>query len=117
MPNASNRKELTHDRILGVASRALRRSGYGGAGLATIMKEAGLTLGGFYAHFRSRDALLAEATQRAGRDTAAVLAERLRHAQAPGSEPVCRAGSDMEVPPRTEAASLVWPPLQSCEGT
>lgn len=87
MSNAASRKELTHDRILDVASRAIRRAGYDGVGLATIMKEAGLTHGGFYAHFASRDALLAEATQRAGRDTGAVLAERLRQAQAKGSSP------------------------------
>jgi AcrR family transcriptional regulator len=81
---STSRKELSHDRILDVAARAIRRAGYGGVGLATIMKEAGLTHGGFYAHFASRDALLAEATQRAGRDTAAVLVERLRQAQADG---------------------------------
>ncbi|MBQ0957803.1 TetR/AcrR family transcriptional regulator [Ideonella sp. 4Y11] len=84
MSMSASRKELTHDRILDVASRAIRRAGYDGVGLATIMKEAGLTHGGFYAHFASRDALLAEATQRAGRDTGAVLAERLRQAQAAG---------------------------------
>lgn len=87
VPKAASRKELTHDRILDVASRAIRRAGYDGVGLATIMKEAGLTHGGFYAHFASRDALLAEATQRAGRDTGAVLAERLRQAQAQGLSP------------------------------
>jgi TetR/AcrR family transcriptional repressor of nem operon len=84
MPSPTSRKELTHDRILDVAARAIRRAGYDGVGLATIMKEAGLTHGGFYAHFESRDALLAEATQRAGRDTGAVLVERLRQAQAQG---------------------------------
>lgn len=87
VPKATSRKELTHDRILDVASRAIRRAGYDGVGLATIMREAGLTHGGFYAHFASRDALLAEATQRAGRDTGAVLAERLRQAQAQGASP------------------------------
>lgn len=86
-PKAASRKELTHDRILDVASRAIRRAGYDGVGLATIMKEDGLTHGGFYAHFASRDALLAEATQRAGRDNGAVLAERLRQAQAQGLSP------------------------------
>lgn len=85
MSIAPNRKEVTHDRILDVAARAIRRAGYGGVGLATIMKEAGLTHGGFYAHFASRDALLAEATQRAGRDTGAFLVERLRQAQAAGT--------------------------------
>lgn len=87
MPSPTSRKDLTHDRILDVASRAIRRGGYGGVGLATIMKEAGLTHGGFYAHFKSRDALLAEATRRASRDTGAVLAERLRQAQAQGMSP------------------------------
>lgn len=85
MSSATTRKELTHDRILDVAARAIRRAGYGGVGLATIMKEAGLTHGGFYAHFASRDALLAEATQRAGRDTGAFLVERLRQAQTEGT--------------------------------
>jgi TetR/AcrR family transcriptional regulator, transcriptional repressor for nem operon len=87
MSRTTSRRELTHDRILDAASRAIRRAGYDGVGLATIMKEAGLTHGGFYAHFASRDALLAEATQRAGRDTGAVLAERLRQAHAQGTSP------------------------------
>lgn len=87
MPTTTHRKALTHDRILDAASRAIRRAGYDGVGLAAIMKEAGLTHGGFYAHFASRDALLAEATQRAGRDTGAVLVERLRQAQAQGLSP------------------------------
>ena len=66
MSATTSRKELTHDRILDAASRAIRRAGYDGVGLATIMKEAGLTHGGFYARFASRDALLAEATQTPG---------------------------------------------------
>nr|WP_229426883.1 TetR/AcrR family transcriptional regulator [Massilia atriviolacea] len=72
-PTAS-RKEATHERIVEVASRAIRRSGYGGTGVADIMKEAGLTHGGFYAHFESRDALLAEAGDRAGADSVALVA-------------------------------------------
>ena len=47
----ANRKQATHERIVDVASRAIGRSGYGGTGVADIMKEAGLTHGGFYAHF------------------------------------------------------------------
>jgi len=42
--------------------------------VAEIMKEAGLTHGGFYAHFESREAMLAEAADRAGADGMAVLA-------------------------------------------
>ena len=59
-------KEATHERIVDVAARAIRRSGYHGTGVADIMKAAGLTHGGFYAHFDSREALLAEAADRAG---------------------------------------------------
>ncbi|MET0322258.1 MAG: TetR/AcrR family transcriptional regulator [Duganella sp.] len=80
---AGSRKEATHDRIVEVASRAIRRSGYDGTGVADIMKEAGLTHGGFYAHFASRDALLAEAGDRAGAESVA-LASRLAAAAPPG---------------------------------
>lgn len=80
---AASRKEATHERIVEVASRAIRRSGYDGTGVADIMKEAGLTHGGFYAHFASRDALLAEAGERAGSDAVA-LASRLAAAAPPG---------------------------------
>jgi AcrR family transcriptional regulator len=69
-----SRKEATHERIVEVAARAIRRSGYNGTGVADIMKEAGLTHGGFYAHFASREAMLAEAADRAGAEAAAVSA-------------------------------------------
>ena len=69
-----SRKEATHNRIVETAARAIRRSGYGGTGLAEIMKEAGLTHGGFYAHFNSREGMLAEAADRAGAESLAVLA-------------------------------------------
>jgi TetR/AcrR family transcriptional regulator, transcriptional repressor for nem operon len=68
-----SRKEATHERIVETAARAIRRSGYDGTGVAEIMKEAGLTHGGFYAHFDSRDGMLAEAADRAGADTVAFL--------------------------------------------
>ncbi|OUL69147.1 TetR/AcrR family transcriptional regulator [Paraburkholderia hospita] len=68
----ASRKEITHERIVEVAARAIRRSGYDGMGVADIMKEAGLTHGGFYAHFPSREALLAEAADRAGSEAVAL---------------------------------------------
>ena len=71
---ARNRKEATHERIVDVAARAIRRSGYSGTGVADIMKEAGLTHGGFYAHFASREAMLAEAADRAGAEGLANVA-------------------------------------------
>jgi TetR/AcrR family transcriptional regulator, transcriptional repressor for nem operon len=58
-------KEATHERIVSVAARAIRRSGYDGASVADVMKEAGLTHGGFYAHFASREVMLAEAMRQA----------------------------------------------------
>ena len=82
-PLAQSRKEASHERIVEVATRAIRRSGYAGTGLADIMKEAGLTHGGFYAHFASRDALLAEAGDRAGAESVA-LAARVAAAAPPG---------------------------------
>jgi TetR/AcrR family transcriptional regulator, transcriptional repressor for nem operon len=68
----ASRKEITHERIVEVAARAIRRSGYDGTGVADIMKEAGLTHGGFYAHFPSREVLLAEAADRAGAEAVAL---------------------------------------------
>ena len=66
MTRNPTRKELTHERIVNTAATAIRRSGYDGTGVADLMKEAGLTHGGFYAHFDSRNQLLAEAVERAG---------------------------------------------------
>jgi len=51
----------THARIVKKASVRLREKGAHGIGVADLMKEAGLTHGGFYAHFDSRDALVIEA--------------------------------------------------------
>jgi AcrR family transcriptional regulator len=73
MQTPRTRKELSHERIVKVASHAIRRGGHRGVGVADIMKEAGLTHGGFYAHFACRDAMLVEAMQRAGQDNLASL--------------------------------------------
>jgi TetR/AcrR family transcriptional regulator, transcriptional repressor for nem operon len=67
-------KEASHERIVSAAARAIRRSGFDGTGVAEIMKEAGLTHGGFYAHFPSREAMLAAAANRACSESAAAAA-------------------------------------------
>jgi TetR/AcrR family transcriptional regulator, transcriptional repressor for nem operon len=54
-------KQETHERIVKKASVRLREKGAHGIGVADLMKEAGLTHGGFYAHFDSREALVVEA--------------------------------------------------------
>jgi TetR/AcrR family transcriptional repressor of nem operon len=73
-PDKISKKQASHDRIVDVTSKVIRRSGYHGTGIADIMKEAGLTHGGFYAHFSSREALLAEAADRAGAEAVASAA-------------------------------------------
>jgi TetR/AcrR family transcriptional repressor of nem operon len=52
-------------RIVATAARLFRENGFDGVGLDTIMKEAGLTHGGFYGHFSSKEDLAAEAVARA----------------------------------------------------
>lgn len=54
-------KKQTRDRIVRNAARKLRTEGLSGPGVASVMKASGLTVGGFYKHFRSKDELLAEA--------------------------------------------------------
>jgi AcrR family transcriptional regulator len=68
-------KDATHERIVSVAARAIRRSGYDGTGVADLMKEAGLTHGAFYSHFASREAMVAEAARRACAESAAAAAK------------------------------------------
>ena len=54
-------KAITHERIVTVAARRYRERGMAGFAIADVMKEAGLTVGGFYKHFTSREALIAAA--------------------------------------------------------
>ena len=54
-------KAASHTRIVNVASRRIRRDGIDSVGVVELMNEAGLTHGGFYRHFASRDQLVAEA--------------------------------------------------------
>lgn len=79
-----SKKERTHERIVRSASRAIRRQGYQGVSVADIMKEAGLTHGGFYAHFPSREALLVEALDSAGAESMQSLEAAMR--EAPGGQ-------------------------------
>ena len=77
MGHSQDEKTRNHDRIVEIAARRIREQGTDGPGVAEIMREAGLTHGGFYKHFGSRDALIAEAAQRSydesGRASEAVV--------------------------------------------
>jgi TetR/AcrR family transcriptional regulator, transcriptional repressor for nem operon len=61
MRHSKDEKARTHKRIVAIASKKFREEGLVGIGIADLMKEAGLTVGGFYKHFKSRDVLVAEA--------------------------------------------------------
>jgi TetR/AcrR family transcriptional regulator, transcriptional repressor for nem operon len=61
-------KAETHARIVRVAARRFRELGLEGIGVADVMKEAGVTVGGFYKHFNSRDELVVEALATAFQD-------------------------------------------------
>ncbi|WP_029006318.1 TetR/AcrR family transcriptional regulator [Azorhizobium doebereinerae] len=69
MPLSKDHKARTRERIIAAAARLFRRDGVDGVSVPGLMKEAGLTQGGFYAHFASKDALVAEAVARGLRDT------------------------------------------------
>jgi len=63
MRYARSHKSETRARILKNASARLRSHGAAGIAIGDLMKQSGLTHGGFYAHFKSRDALIGEAFQ------------------------------------------------------
>lgn len=83
----TSRKEASHERILDAAAQAVRRAGYAGASVAEVMKEAGLTHGGFYAHFSSREQMVAEAIAHAGRQSARSLEQSMQARQNKGQTP------------------------------
>jgi AcrR family transcriptional regulator len=80
-----SRKQVTHDRILDIAAATIRSAGFQGVGVADIMKRAGLTHGGFYAHFPSREALVAQALERAGQDSRGRLQRSVDAGEARGA--------------------------------
>lgn len=85
MATQPSKKEQTRERIVRAAAQAIRKHGYEGVGVADVMKEAGLTHGGFYAHFPSRDALLAQAAEQAGIESMENMSRALSRAK-PGEE-------------------------------
>jgi len=68
------KKDDSHRRILNSAGSILRKRGIAGTSVAEVMGGAGMTVGGFYAHFRSKEALVAETLRDALRESRARLA-------------------------------------------
>jgi len=77
-------KQRTRQRILDEAATLFRRHGYRGVGIDRIMAAAGLTRGGFYAHFSSKQELFAEVL-----DRESDFVRRLRAARGPDAEGAC----------------------------
>jgi TetR/AcrR family transcriptional repressor of nem operon len=71
-------KAEIHQKIVKDASRRIRSEGITGAAVSAVMQDAGLTHGGFYKHFRSKDELLMESLSDAFKD----IGDRLVHAAA-----------------------------------
>lgn len=67
-------KAEVHQKIVKDASRRVRAEGLNGAGVAAVMRDTGLTHGGFYKHFGSKDELILESTREAFRDISDKLA-------------------------------------------
>jgi len=70
-------KQATRQRIVETAGRRLKRDGIDGSGVATLMKDAGLTNGAFYAHFASKEDLVATAVADQLREQRASFSERV----------------------------------------
>lgn len=85
MPYTKEHKQRTRARILREAARAFRAEGVGGVAIPAVMQRAGLTHGGFYAHFASKDALVAAACGEGFSEAGADLLDRVAQA-APGDE-------------------------------
>lgn len=73
-------KATTHQRVVQLAARRFRESGLSAVGVASLMGEAGLTHGGFYGHFPSKQALIREALASALSDTRQHL-QKVAHTQ------------------------------------
>jgi TetR/AcrR family transcriptional repressor of nem operon len=122
MRYSAEHKRLTRDKVLAAAARAIREQGPERISVATVMGEAGLTHGGFYAHFASKEALVAASIEHMFEQTSArigavtdgkdawealhdyidsYLSERHAEARDRGC-PVAALGSDL---PRLDAAA------------
>ena len=65
-----NKQKLdSHEKILLACAKVLRKQGIKSATVDKVMHEAGMTVGGFYAHFDSKEAMVAEGFRRALRDS------------------------------------------------
>lgn len=73
-------KKQNHEKILSMAARSFRQHGGDSSGIGTVMKQVGLTKGGFYRHFKSKDDLFVEAVAQAFDEMGSAMVEVARSA-------------------------------------
>ena len=83
MGYSQQQKAENHGKILAIAARRFRELGLDGLGVVALMKEAGLTHGGFYSHFASRDDLVAQVLGFAFQEDAERLARAMGRRDGP----------------------------------
>jgi len=83
MRHSQEEKAASHERIVAIAAARIRESGTEQPGVAEIMRAAGLTHGGFYKHFGSREELIVEAVERALTDSESRVPELTAGAEDP----------------------------------
>ena len=79
MSQKTLQKLESKERILNVASRLFKKHGYSATGIDQIMNEAGLTAGGFYAHFKSKTDLLEQAIEHSLKHSRQLLTRDTEH--------------------------------------
>ena len=100
MRYGKDQKQATRHRILEAAGRRFKQDGIDGAGVAAVMSDAGLTNGAFYAHFASKEDLVAN-----------VLADQLRaQRQGFGAQPSDRAGLEAIIRAYLSPSTATSPP-------
>lgn len=88
MRYARGHREETRRKVVDAAARRFRRDGIAAAGVATLMADAGLTHGGFYAHFPSKEGLVEAAVAAALAVSRGHLAAAIERARASGGDPL-----------------------------
>ena len=83
MRHSKDEKTASHERIVNAAAARIRESGTDQPGVAEIMRAAGLTHGGFYKHFESREELIEEAVERALTENQKTVAQMVYEADDP----------------------------------
>ena len=100
------------DRVVATAARLFRERGFDGIGISDLMKEVGLTHGGFYAQFPSKEHLMAEAVAKAADERKAAMKNSFRTRLKRGS-PALRRDICRVVTATTPAKDATWQPLGS----